>query len=178
MQKLDCDTHTLASGNSAQKYVEEPRASWGQQQRGGVSMGLKTENRSSLLEIAPRLNDEAAEIRTDKVRVLVVADHARLRDKIQSVLDQHEDIEVLGEVANGMEAIKKVHELVPDVVHMAMPQLGGVELTSLIHREDPAVKIVWSLHSNDATPLKVFVWEPSSRGKPPNIGDAPGRMLT
>ncbi len=178
MQKFDCDTHTLASGNSAQKYVEEPRVSWGQQQKGGVSMGLKTASRGSSLEIAPRLNDEAAGSRMDKVRVLVVADHARLRDKIRSVLDHHEDIEVLGEVANGMEAIKKVHELVPDVVHIAMPQLGGVELTSLIHREDPAVKIVWTLHSNGAAPTKMWVWEPSSRGKPPNIGDAPGRMLT
>ena len=89
-----------------------------------------------------------------------MADHDTLHDKIRSVLDHHEAVEVLGEVANGMEAIEKVHRLLPDVVHIAMPQLGGVELTSLIHKENPAVKIVWTLHRNGAAPTKMWVWEP------------------
>ena len=114
------------------------------------------------LETAPRLDHEATGSGTDKVRVLVVADHATPCDKIRSVLDDREDIVVLGEVANDMEAITKVRELLPDVVHIAMPQLGGVELTSRVHKENPAVKIVWTLHRNGAAPTKMWVFEPTA----------------
>jgi DNA-binding NarL/FixJ family response regulator len=64
-----------------------------------------------------------------KIRVLVADDHAILREGIRALLRLHDDIEVVGEAANGAEAIQQVAKLDPDVVLMdiAMPGLGGIE---------------------------------------------------
>jgi DNA-binding NarL/FixJ family response regulator len=49
------------------------------------------------------------------IRVLVVDDHAILRDGIRSLLERQEDIHVVGEAANGREAIERVQALLPDL---------------------------------------------------------------
>jgi DNA-binding NarL/FixJ family response regulator len=64
-----------------------------------------------------------------KIRVLIVDDHAILREGVRALLQLQADIEVAGEAANGAEAIESVARLDPDVVLMdiAMPGLGGIE---------------------------------------------------
>ncbi|TET76321.1 MAG: response regulator, partial [Dehalococcoidia bacterium] len=64
-----------------------------------------------------------------KTKVLIVDDHAIVRDGICSLLALAGDIEVVGEAANGMEGLEKVGKLLPDVVLMdiAMPIMGGLE---------------------------------------------------
>ena len=64
-----------------------------------------------------------------KIRVLIADDHAILREGIRALLSATDDIEVVGEAADGKEAIEKVERLDPDVVLMdiAMPGLGGIE---------------------------------------------------
>jgi DNA-binding NarL/FixJ family response regulator len=64
-----------------------------------------------------------------KIRVLVVDDHAILREGVRALLQVQADIEVVGEAGNGTEAIEAVARLDPDVVLMdiAMPGLGGIE---------------------------------------------------
>jgi DNA-binding NarL/FixJ family response regulator len=64
-----------------------------------------------------------------KIRVIVVDDHAILREGVRALLQLQADIEVVGEAANGAEAIEAVTRLDPDVVLMdiAMPGLGGIE---------------------------------------------------
>ncbi len=64
-----------------------------------------------------------------KIRVLIVDDHAILREGVRALLQLHADMEVVGEAADGMEAIDAVGRLDPDVVLMdiAMPGLGGIE---------------------------------------------------
>jgi DNA-binding NarL/FixJ family response regulator len=79
-----------------------------------------------------------------KIRVLVVDDHALVREGIRALLSLIADIEVVGEAENGKEALEKVKELVPDVVLMdlAMPIMNGLEATRRIGREFPGTRVL------------------------------------
>jgi len=79
-----------------------------------------------------------------KIKVLIVDDHKLVRDGIRSLLSLVADIEVVGEAANGKEALEKVAELAPDVVLMdlAMPIMGGLEATRRIRKEFKGTKVV------------------------------------
>ncbi len=79
-----------------------------------------------------------------KIRVLIADDHAIVREGIRALLKLSDDIEVVGEAADGHEAIEAARRLRPDVILMdiAMPGLGGLEATLEIRRENPDAKIV------------------------------------
>jgi DNA-binding NarL/FixJ family response regulator len=64
-----------------------------------------------------------------KIRVLIADDHAVLRDGLKALLSMYDDVEVVGQAADGIEAIEQTVALKPDVVLMdiAMPRLGGLE---------------------------------------------------
>lgn len=64
-----------------------------------------------------------------KIRVLIADDHVVLRDGLRALLNMYEDMEVVGEAGDGLEALDRIQELQPDVVLMdiAMPRLGGLE---------------------------------------------------
>src|SRR5215831_9271592 len=84
------------------------------------------------------------------IRVLLVDDHSIVRDGLKVLLEAEGDIEVVGGAANGLEAVRKVRELLPDVVIMdlAMPELNGTEATAQIHAIRPATQVlVLSMHS-------------------------------
>ena len=79
-----------------------------------------------------------------KIRVLIVDDHTLVRDGIRALLALVADVEVVGEAANGKEALEKVKGLAPDVVLMdlAMPIMSGLEATYRIRREFPGIRVL------------------------------------
>ncbi len=88
----------------------------------------------------------------DKIKVLIVDDHAIVREGLRNLLQAQEDIEVIGEAVDGSEAISKTESLKPDVVLMdiTMPGIGGLEATRQIKELHPEVKIlVLTMHESD-----------------------------
>lgn len=84
-------------------------------------------------------------------RILIADDHAVVRNGFRRILDAQWDIEVIGEVANGREAVETAAELQPDVVLMdvTMPELNGIEATRRITRDSPKTRILaLSMHKD------------------------------
>jgi DNA-binding NarL/FixJ family response regulator len=84
------------------------------------------------------------------IRVLLVDDHAIVRDGLRFLLEAHDDFEVVGGAANGRDAVRAARDLQPDVVIMdlAMPELNGTEATHQIHDACPQTHVlVLSMHS-------------------------------
>jgi len=78
------------------------------------------------------------------IRVLVADDQPLMRAAFEMTLRAEEDIEFVGEAADGREAVEKARDLHPDVVLMdiRMPELDGVEATRILTSEDAAMKIL------------------------------------
>lgn len=79
-----------------------------------------------------------------KKRVLIADDHALVREGIVAFLKLCDDIEVVAEASDGIEAIEKAKKLRPDIVIMDinMPKLGGLEATVEIKKMHPDTKIL------------------------------------
>jgi DNA-binding NarL/FixJ family response regulator len=80
----------------------------------------------------------------EKIHVLIVDDHAVVRQGLRMFLGLDEDIEVVGEAADGREAIRLARELQPDVVLMdlLMPVMDGRTATETIRQQMPEVEVI------------------------------------
>ena len=80
----------------------------------------------------------------NKIRVLIADDHQVVREGLSAILNTKEDIEVVGVAKDGVEAVEKARQLIPDVVLMdiSMPRMNGVEATREIKRENPHIGVV------------------------------------
>jgi two-component system NarL family response regulator len=91
----------------------------------------------------------------DPVRVLVADDHALYRRGLEMVLSAEDDIDIVGEAGDGMEAITKARALLPDIVLMdlRMPRRSGTEACSAIKDVAPATKIIILTNSDEEADL-------------------------
>jgi len=80
----------------------------------------------------------------NKIQILLVDDHATVRAGLRLLLESQPDMAIIGEAADGLEAIKKTRDLRPDVVVMdlALPGLSGFEATRRIKTEFPKTQVL------------------------------------
>jgi CheY-like chemotaxis protein len=83
-------------------------------------------------------------VHSSLIRVLLVDDHAMVRQGLRSVLDAYADMQVVGEARDGIEAVKLVEELRPRVVVMDinMPNMNGIDATTRIKAQWPETTII------------------------------------
>jgi DNA-binding NarL/FixJ family response regulator len=87
------------------------------------------------------------------IRVVIAEDHHLVRDGIRALLERSEDMSVVGEATNGLEAVELVKQTKPDVIVMdvTMPERNGIEATSDIRSSDSATEVViLSMHTEGA----------------------------
>ena len=88
------------------------------------------------------------------LRILIVDDHTAVRSALREMLHEWPHLSVVGDAANGIEAITRAYALRPDVILMdvAMPHMDGVEATARIHAELPDIQILGlSMHARSET---------------------------
>src|SRR5688572_11447585 len=88
-----------------------------------------------------------------KVRILIADDHGIVRTGLRLQLERNENFEVIGEAADGRDAVRLAEELVPDIVIMdiAMPNLNGIQAAAQIVKGRPATGVIMlSMHSDEA----------------------------
>lgn len=93
-------------------------------------------------------------MKQDEIRVLIVDDHDMLREGLTTFLLAHSDLNLVGEAANGTEAIRMCQELQPDVVLMdlMLPDISGVTVIENVHQEYPDIHFI-ALSSFDENKL-------------------------
>ncbi len=81
---------------------------------------------------------------TEAIKILIADDHPILRQGLATVLNQEEDLEVVGFAENGLEAVARAKELRPDIILMdlQMPEMDGVEAIHQIKEEAPDIGII------------------------------------
>ena len=85
------------------------------------------------------------------IKVLVADDHPVVRKGLQTCLARQGHLRIVGEAADGDEALRKARELSPDVVLMdiSMPGMNGLAVTEVLRKEAPEIKVlVLSVHTN------------------------------
>jgi DNA-binding NarL/FixJ family response regulator len=90
---------------------------------------------------------------TQPIRLLIVDDHLLAREGVKEILEGQKEFEIVGEASNGLQAIEKTKELMPDLVLMdiSMPKMNGFDATKEIKNFFPNVKIVMMTVSYDIT---------------------------
>ena len=80
----------------------------------------------------------------DKIKILIIDDHAILRMGLASLLNSKGDVEVVGDAANGTTGVRKAQKLKPDVVivDLMMPGMDGSETTRRLIAQDPEAKVL------------------------------------
>lgn len=95
----------------------------------------------------------------DKITIVLADDHRVVHEGLRALVEAEPDIAVIGEANDGLEAMRLVENLKPDVllVDLAMPGLNGLEVTRQVRKRFPNVRvIVLSMHANEAYVLEAL----------------------
>lgn len=87
----------------------------------------------------------------NKIKLMVVDDHAVVRRGIINLLEDEDNIEIVGEAADGTEALEGIKELKPDILllDLSMPKMTGFEVARIISQKYSSVKpLIFSMHNN------------------------------
>ncbi|HEV2209065.1 MAG TPA: response regulator transcription factor [Verrucomicrobiae bacterium] len=107
----------------------------------------------------PIANSAAPKSAGPRVRLLFAEDHPVVRKGILAFLESQPTLEIVGEAKDGKEALRKAHELSPDLLlmDMDMPQLNGLAVTEILHKELPKIKVLLlSGHSGARFVLRIL----------------------
>src|ERR1035438_9910939 len=99
------------------------------------------------------------------IRLLLVDDHPIVRKGIGSCLARHEHLVIVGEAADGLEAVAKAKALLPDIVllDIDMPHMSGVAVTEVLRKDLPQVKVlILSMHQRSEYLVRIL--ESGARG--------------
>jgi DNA-binding NarL/FixJ family response regulator len=99
------------------------------------------------------------QVKSDPIRVLLVDDHAILREGVHALLARESDIVVVGEAEDGQQALDRVEELKPNIVIMdiVMPGMNGLEATRLLKERHPEVRtLILSMYDDQEYVLQII----------------------
>lgn len=95
----------------------------------------------------------------EKHRVFIVEDHQLFREGLKSMLDSRGDIDIVGEAEDGLEAIRQIRNIKPELVllDLSMPKMGGISVMKEVKRELPETWILaLTIHESDQFVLEAF----------------------
>src|SRR6185503_17626653 len=101
-------------------------------------------------------NHKATTLRTatprPKIRILIVDDHSVMRQGLRALIQNFEDMEVIGEATNGYDAVEFANALKPDVILMdvLLPRLDGIQATRKIVSTNPQARVLMLTSIPDA----------------------------
>ena len=95
----------------------------------------------------------------EKIRVMLVDDHAGLREALRKIINLQPDLEVAAEASGGRAALQLLSDINPDVILMdgSMPEMNGIETTSRLRKLQPGVKIIGLTLYGESTYLEEMV---------------------
>jgi DNA-binding NarL/FixJ family response regulator len=102
---------------------------------------------------------ESADTRPEKIRILLADDHPLMRSALRDLIEQEEDLLVVGEAGDGSEAVRLTETRKPDVVIMdiSMPIMNGVEATKRIKESSPETSVlILTVHTDIHTIFSIL----------------------
>lgn len=96
---------------------------------------------------------------TDQLRIMLVDDHASMRQGLSMLLRSNHDFELVAEASDGIEAVKMAQDFSPDIILMdvSMPEMDGIEATAIIKKNQPYIRIIGlSMHEDENTKQRMI----------------------